>query len=56
MIKLKQDQSWGAEASVAAGPVGRTAQASTNARMQAQMLSTLVRLAFSRAYRYPNDL
>jgi lipid-binding SYLF domain-containing protein len=29
----------GADASVAAGPVGRTAQASTNARMQAQMLS-----------------
>jgi SH3 domain-containing YSC84-like protein 1 len=29
----------GADASVAAGPVGRTAEASTNARMQAQMLS-----------------
>jgi lipid-binding SYLF domain-containing protein len=29
----------GADASVAAGPVGRTAEASTNGRMQAQMLS-----------------
>ena len=29
----------GADASVAAGPVGRTAEASTNASMQAQMLS-----------------
>jgi lipid-binding SYLF domain-containing protein len=29
----------GADASVAAGPVGRTAEAATNARMQAQMLS-----------------
>jgi lipid-binding SYLF domain-containing protein len=29
----------GADASVAAGPVGRTSEASTNARMQAQMLS-----------------
>lgn len=29
----------GADASVAAGPVGRTAEASTNARMNAQMLS-----------------
>ena len=29
----------GADASIAAGPVGRTAEASTNARMQAQMLS-----------------
>jgi lipid-binding SYLF domain-containing protein len=29
----------GADASAAAGPVGRTAEASTNARMQAQMLS-----------------
>ena len=29
----------GADASVAAGPVGRTAEASTNATMQAQMLS-----------------
>ena len=29
----------GADASIAAGPVGRTAQASTNASMQAQMLS-----------------
>lgn len=29
----------GADASVAAGPVGRTAEASTNAKMQAQMLS-----------------
>ena len=29
----------GADASVATGPVGRTAEASTNARMQAQMLS-----------------
>jgi lipid-binding SYLF domain-containing protein len=29
----------GAEASVAAGPVGRTAEASTNAQMKAQMLS-----------------
>ncbi len=29
----------GADASVAAGPVGRTAEASTNARMKAQMLS-----------------
>jgi lipid-binding SYLF domain-containing protein len=29
----------GADASVAAGPVGRTAEASTNARMEAQMLS-----------------
>lgn len=29
----------GADASVAAGPVGRTAEASTNPRMQAQMLS-----------------
>jgi lipid-binding SYLF domain-containing protein len=29
----------GADASVAAGPVGRTAEASTNARMQAEMLS-----------------
>src|SRR5215469_1130642 len=29
----------GADASIAAGPVGRTAEASTNARMEAQMLS-----------------
>src|SRR5262249_18377177 len=29
----------GADASIAAGPVGRTAEASTNGRMQAQMLS-----------------
>jgi lipid-binding SYLF domain-containing protein len=29
----------GADASVAAGPVGRTAEAATNAKMQAQMLS-----------------
>lgn len=29
----------GADASVAAGPVGRTSEASTNARMNAQMLS-----------------
>jgi SH3 domain-containing YSC84-like protein 1 len=29
----------GADTSIAAGPVGRTAEASTNARMQAQMLS-----------------
>lgn len=29
----------GADASVAAGPVGRTSEASTNAKMQAQMLS-----------------
>ena len=29
----------GADASVAAGPVGRTAEAATNGRMQAQMLS-----------------
>ena len=29
----------GADASVAAGPVGRTAEASTNARFEAQMLS-----------------
>jgi SH3 domain-containing YSC84-like protein 1 len=29
----------GADASVAAGPVGRTAEAATNARMEAQMLS-----------------
>lgn len=29
----------GADASVAAGPVGRTSEASTNASMQAQMLS-----------------
>ena len=29
----------GADASVAAGPVGRTSEASTNGRMQAQMLS-----------------
>jgi lipid-binding SYLF domain-containing protein len=29
----------GADASVAAGPVGRTSEASTNARMQAEMLS-----------------
>ena len=29
----------GADASIAAGPVGRTAEASTNARMDAQMLS-----------------
>lgn len=36
---LKSKVKLGADASVAAGPVGRTAEASTNARMQAQMLS-----------------
>jgi SH3 domain-containing YSC84-like protein 1 len=36
---MKSKVKLGAEASVAAGPVGRTAEASTNARMQAQMLS-----------------
>jgi lipid-binding SYLF domain-containing protein len=36
---MKSKVQLGAEASVAAGPVGRTAEASTNARMQAQMLS-----------------
>jgi SH3 domain-containing YSC84-like protein 1 len=36
---LKSKVKLGADASAAAGPVGRTAEASTNARMQAQMLS-----------------
>jgi len=36
---MKSKVKLGAEASVAAGPVGRTAEASTNARMEAQMLS-----------------
>ena len=36
---LKSKVKLGADASVAAGPVGRTSEASTNARMQAQMLS-----------------
>jgi SH3 domain-containing YSC84-like protein 1 len=36
---LKSKVKLGAEASVAAGPVGRTAEASTNARMRAEMLS-----------------
>jgi len=36
---LKSKVKLGADASVAAGPVGRTAEASTNARMDAQMLS-----------------
>jgi lipid-binding SYLF domain-containing protein len=36
---LKSKVKLGADASIAAGPVGRTAEASTNARMQAQMLS-----------------
>lgn len=36
---LKSKVKLGADASVAAGPVGRTAEASTNGRMQAQMLS-----------------
>lgn len=36
---MKSKIKLGAEASVAAGPVGRTAEASTNARMHAQMLS-----------------
>jgi SH3 domain-containing YSC84-like protein 1 len=36
---MKSKVELGAEASVAAGPVGRTAEASTNARMRAQMLS-----------------
>lgn len=36
---LKSKVKLGADVSAAAGPVGRTAEASTNARMQAQMLS-----------------
>lgn len=36
---LKNKVKLGADASVAAGPVGRTSEASTNARMNAQMLS-----------------
>ena len=36
---LKNKVKLGADASIAAGPVGRTAEASTNASMQAQMLS-----------------
>jgi lipid-binding SYLF domain-containing protein len=36
---LKNKIKLGTDASVAAGPVGRTAEASTNASMQAQMLS-----------------
>jgi lipid-binding SYLF domain-containing protein len=36
---MKSKLKLGAEASVAAGPVGRTAEASTNGRMDAQMLS-----------------
>lgn len=36
---LRSKVKLGAEASVAAGPVGRTAEASTNAQMRAQMLS-----------------
>jgi lipid-binding SYLF domain-containing protein len=36
---LKNKVKLGADASVAAGPVGRTAEASTNAKMDAQMLS-----------------
>jgi len=36
---MKSKVQLGAEASVAAGPVGRTAEASTNAQMKAQMLS-----------------
>lgn len=36
---LKSKVKLGADASVAAGPVGRTSEASTNERMQAQMLS-----------------
>ena len=36
---MKSKVKLGADASVAAGPVGRTSEASTNARMQAQMLS-----------------
>ena len=36
---LKSKVKLGAEASVAAGPVGRSAEASTNARMSAEMLS-----------------
>lgn len=36
---LKSKVKLGANASVAAGPVGRTTEASTNGRMQAQMLS-----------------
>jgi len=36
---LKSKVKLGADASIAAGPVGRTAEASTNGRMQAQMLS-----------------
>jgi lipid-binding SYLF domain-containing protein len=36
---LKSKVKLGADASAAAGPVGRTAEASTNERMQAQMLS-----------------
>jgi len=38
---MKSKITLGAEASVAAGPVRRTAEASTNARMQAQMLKTI---------------
>ena len=34
---LKSKVKLGADASVAAGPVGRTSEASTNERMQAQM-------------------
>src|SRR4029077_17386949 len=36
---LKSKVKMGADASIAHGPVGRTAEASTNGRMQAQMLS-----------------
>jgi SH3 domain-containing YSC84-like protein 1 len=36
---LKNKVKLGADASIAAGPVGRTAEAATNASMQAQMLS-----------------
>jgi lipid-binding SYLF domain-containing protein len=36
---MKSKVKLGADASVAAGPVGRTSEASTNERMQAQMLS-----------------
>jgi SH3 domain-containing YSC84-like protein 1 len=36
---IKNKVKLGADASIAAGPVGRTAEASTNASMQAQMLS-----------------
>ena len=41
----------GADASVAAGPVGRTSSAETDAQLHAEILRGLVRAEFSQAYR-----